>query len=59
MSNMGYCRFQNTASDLYDCFDHILDEVSPEEDAARDEIVDLCIKIVKARSKASRSDNED
>lgn len=23
MSNMSYCRFQNTASDLRDCFEHL------------------------------------
>ena len=32
MANMSYCRFQNTASDLRDCYDHMDDEI--EDDSA-------------------------
>lgn len=36
MSNMSYCRFQNTLSDLLDCLDHIIDdELSEDEERAR------------------------
>lgn len=35
MSNMSYCRFQNTAQDLSDCSDHILAGLGEEEARAR------------------------
>jgi hypothetical protein len=34
MANMSYCRFENTASDLQDCFDH-WDE-TPDEQLSSD-----------------------
>lgn len=43
---MSYCRFQNTAQDLKDCYDHIHDELSPEENLARKKIIQLCLDIV-------------
>ena len=46
MSNMGYCRFQNTLKDLRDCFDHIDDDLSDEEDRARQELLEMCRAIV-------------
>lgn len=48
MSNMHYCRFQNTLSDLRDCADAIRDgeELSPEEQRAKDKLVELCQQIV-------------
>jgi hypothetical protein len=50
MSNMSYCRFRNTLSDLRDCVDHIDDEVetdeeeglSQEEASAREKLIELC-----------------
>ena len=46
MANMGYCRFQNTARDLDDCYDHMDDEdLSSEEQAARKRLIDLCCSI--------------
>ena len=46
MANMGYCRFQNTARDLDDCYDHMDDEdLSSEEQAARKRLIDLCCDI--------------
>jgi len=47
MSNMGYCRFQNTLADLRDCYDHIEDveDLSEEEARARKRIVKLCLTI--------------
>ncbi len=48
MSNMGYCRFQNTLDDLEDCNAHILDkDLSPEEQKARRELVTVCREIVE------------
>jgi len=35
MANMSYCRFQNTVNDLQACFDHLFDDLSPDEDEAR------------------------
>ena len=46
MGNMGYCRFENTLSDLFDCYDHMEDKkLSDDETAARREMVTLCRKI--------------
>lgn len=48
MSNMAYCRFHNTLSDLYDCYDAMGDnDLSAEEDAARTDLVALCRRIVE------------
>ena len=43
MSNMGYCRFRNTLSDLEDCIEHIdyPDELSDEEKEARLKLIKL------------------
>ena len=46
MSNMSYCRFQNTLRDLLDCHNHIADEVSSEEDHARNQLIITCKEIV-------------
>ena len=51
MSNMSYCRFENTLRDLRDCagaLDDIegnLSELSKEEARAADELVKLCAEI--------------
>jgi len=44
MSNMSYCRWRNTLTDLRDCFEHIADpeELSEDEASARVELVALC-----------------
>ena len=36
MTNMSYCRFQNTLGDLQDCYDN-MDELGPIEDAGETE----------------------
>ena len=46
MSNMSYCRFQNTLPDLRDCRDALDDEVGPEEEAARKKLIKICREIV-------------
>lgn len=48
MSNMGYCRFENTFFDLIDCYDHINDDGLNElEDEYRLRLVDICLKIAR------------
>jgi hypothetical protein len=39
MSNMSYCRFQNTLSDLQDCADNITEKLDTEEAEARDQLM--------------------
>jgi hypothetical protein len=46
MANMGYCRFQNTYSDLCDCDEHMDDELSQDEAKYRKRIIGLCKRIV-------------
>jgi len=46
MSNMSYCRFQNTSMDLQDCLDNIDDdELSLDEERARKRLIVLCKRI--------------
>ncbi|MBU0777756.1 hypothetical protein KKF82_05820 [Patescibacteria group bacterium] len=46
MSNMGYCRFRNTLSDLQDCYEHIEErDLSEEEERAKESLIDLCQQI--------------
>ena len=44
--NMSYCRFQNTVTDLYDCYnsDGMFEpeELSEEERKARRRLIDIC-----------------
>lgn len=48
MSNMSYCRFQNTLSDLRDCEENLFDEdLSEEEQAARKRLIKLCHRIAE------------
>lgn len=48
MPNMSYCRFQNTANDLSDCYDNLTDELSGDEANARIRLVKLARQIVEA-----------
>ena len=51
MSNMSYCRFQNTLRDLKDCLDALCDidgnlsELSKEETRAADSLILVCEEI--------------
>jgi len=45
MPNMSYCRFQNTLSDLQDCYDNIEKKLSQDEHEARAELIRLCLEI--------------
>ena len=48
MSNMSYCRFQNTLSDLRDCEQNLFNEdLSGEEQAARKHLIELCRSIAE------------
>ena len=45
MGNMSYCRFENTLSDLRDCYENMEDSLSNTEQQARQSIIKLCMKI--------------
>ena len=43
MSNMSYCRFENTLVDLKDCVNHIDDDnLSDDEKHARIRLIEVC-----------------
>lgn len=47
MSNMSYCRFQNTYNDLQDCLDNINnDNLSESEKRYRDLLIETCKDII-------------
>jgi len=46
MANMAHCRFENTAFDLADCYDHWDDSLSEYEEKAKARILRLAEKIV-------------
>ena len=46
MSNMAYCRFENTLSDLRDCEEHMDDnDLSEDEERARKRLIKMCSRI--------------
>ena len=51
MSNMSYCRFQNTYNDLLDCYDSLVDDdtddMSVYEEQAKQNLVRLCKDIAR------------
>ena len=45
---MGYCKFQNTLSDLIDCYDHLWDDnLSEQEEKARKGLIETCKTIMQ------------
>ena len=47
MANMSYCRFQNTLSDLKDCYAHMTDAgLDKDEARARQDLAELCLEIL-------------
>jgi len=46
MSNMSYCRFENTARDLSDCEDNLLGKVGRYEVQPRLDLIETCRRIV-------------
>ncbi len=51
MSNMHYCRFENTLDDLIDCYDAMLEEdmneLSENEKKAKEQLIKICKKIIE------------
>ena len=48
MSNMGYCRFENTLHDLQDCQAHIEDSLNSESEiSARKRLIEICAEIAE------------
>ena len=48
MTNMSYCRFQNTLTDLRDCVEHMSeDDMSDHELRARQSMIALCREIAE------------
>lgn len=48
MSNMSYCRFQNTVQDFQDCLDNIYeDDLSKDERRARIRLIKLAYEMVQ------------
>jgi hypothetical protein len=59
MANMSYCRFQNTWSDLVDCYNAMDDsELSDAESKARLKLIKLCAKIAGDYEDEIKSDQE-
>jgi hypothetical protein len=50
MGNMSYCRFENTADDLDDCWEHFdnADDLSHSEAKARRRIIQLACEIAES-----------
>jgi len=49
MSNMGYCRFQNTLQDLRACYNALIDNdypLSDDELRAKNRLIELCQDMV-------------
>ena len=46
MSNMSYCRFENTLSDLRDCYENMDDDLSERETRCRKNLINVCKDIV-------------
>lgn len=47
MSNMGYCRFENTHKALADCWEHRNDELSKEEQSYKALLIDACLAFLE------------
>ncbi len=61
MSNLSYCRFENTFEDLVDCYDNICrdnreDPLSEREEHYKQKLIMLCRKIIKEAENAGNND---
>ena len=56
MGNMGYVRFQNTLSDLDDCYEHLDDDLSEDEQEARRRLIGLCVRIANEAGELAEED---
>jgi len=53
MSNMSYCRFENTYQDLEECYSHLEDDnLSSSEFRYRQDLIELCRNIVQEADQA-------
>ena len=50
MSNMSYCRFENTYDDLRDCYEHWSGADSESEIQYRKKMLELCMRIVNEQA---------
>lgn len=48
MSNLSYCRFQNTAADLRDCVDHACSHLEGDERRSRLSVLRSCVDILES-----------
>ena len=48
MSNMSYCRMENTLRDMRDCENHLDDELGGSEFKARKKLVELCRAVAES-----------
>ena len=58
MANMAYCRFENTLSDLHDCFENWEEKLSESEQAAQRRMLKLCEKIAAEYGEARDAESE-
>jgi hypothetical protein len=47
MSNMSYCRFENTLNDLRECYDALCNGEGEGEPEAREQLINLCRSITE------------
>lgn len=60
MSNMSYCRFENTYNDLIDCEDHVNDDdLDAEEKRYRDKLVVVCRRIINSIDEDDEEDEDE
>jgi len=52
--NMSYCRFQSTLRDLRDCEEHLDDELSPEEERAKEKLIVVCKRIANGENNENK-----
>ena len=45
MANMSYCRFENTLSDLRDCYMNMDSDLSQREFYKRKQLIEMCMSI--------------
>lgn len=58
--NMSHCRFENTLSDLQDCYESLVEDkpLSSSEQRYRDRLIALCEKIVRDFGEPENDDND-
>mgnify|MGYP001767237279 CR=1 FL=1 len=60
MSNMSYCRFENTYNDLQDCLEHINDNnLSNSEKKFREKLIMICEDIINEQENIDEDDEDD